>query len=180
MVELQLVIWVSMAIVGFALLVMTSLIGGDSDIGGDLGGDIGGLDAGGMSPLSLPLIAMFLATSGAVGAVMSASGFDGFTTALAAGVVGIASFVGTYFFMQNFLMGAQGSSSYHEAEYEGKTGTVTETITEDGVGAIAVTVRGARAVVSARSDGRRIEAGTEVLVKRVSGSVAHVEELKQT
>lgn len=189
MVDTALVVWISLALVGLALLVFSSFFGGgEGDVGGDfsgdVGGDMGGHDVGaghgGISPLSIPMIATFLATSGSSGTMLYLGGFDALTTATIAGLVGILSFAGVYTFTSKFLIESQATSSSHEREYEGKTGVVTETIPEDGPGAIAVTARGARAVVTARSDGRRISIGREVLVKRVADGVALVEEVIRT
>jgi membrane-bound ClpP family serine protease len=195
---MELVIYISLIIVGMVLLLF-SLIGGVShdvshDIGGDAGGDFhgefggGGHDAGGMghevsadasglSPVSLPMIATFLVVAGGTGAAFNVTGSDPLATALYSIIVGIIVFVGLFFLVVNFLVKAQASSTIHEKEYEGKTASVTETIPEDGIGAVAITVRGMRQVVSARSNGVRIPTGVEVLVRRVSESTAIVEEL---
>ncbi len=177
---MTLVALVSLALVGFAILVISALFGGDTDVGADIGGDLGGLEGGGVSPLSLPAIATFLTTFGAIGSIMHVSGSDTLTTIGISGAIGILSFVGIYVFMNNFLAGSQATSSYNEKEYEGKTGTVTETVPDTGMGAIAVTIRGSRAVISARSTHGKIPIGSEVLVKHVSESVATVEEIRQT
>lgn len=177
-----------MAIIGIVLLIFSSFFGGGgdvgTDIGGDVGGDFGGHDVGaghgGISPLSIPMVATFMATAGGTGAMLDLAQFDPVVTTSIAAVVGVASFAGIYYFTSRVLIESQASSSSHEREYEGKTGVVTETIPEDGPGAIALTSRGARAVVTARSDGRRISIGTEVLVKRVADGVATVEELSRT
>ena len=54
-----------------------------------------------------------------------------------------------------------------------------ETIPSEGIGAVALTVRGSRSVVSARGTGNKIPIGTEVLIKRVADAVATVEEVRQ-
>jgi membrane protein implicated in regulation of membrane protease activity len=184
-VDSEFVIYVSMAVIGLLFLMLSAFgVGGDHDVGGDVGGGLGAvghdLSASGVSPLSLPLIATFLGTSGGTGAMLHSGGLDPITTAGASAVVGVVAFIGIYYFMSNFLVASQSSSSVHEKEFEGKTGMVTETIPASGVGAIALTVRGTRTVVSARSGGERIPIGAEVSVKRVTDSVAHVEEIKQT
>lgn len=181
-VDTILVSLVSLALIGFALLIISAFFGGDadSDFGADMGGDIGGDVGGGVSPLSIPAIATFMATFGAFGSVMHLAGSDTLTTIGIGALVGVISFLGIYLFMNKFLAGAQATSSYSEKEYEGKTGTVTETIPDGGMGAIAVTIRGSRAVISARTAGSKITIGTEVLVKRVNESVATVEEIKHT
>lgn len=188
MVSTELVIYLSLIVVGMAVLLFALFGGGEhGDVGGDMGGDVhaevGGVghdvsaDASGLSPISLPMIATFLATTGATGTSLNLAGTDSFTTAAISALVGIIVFVGLFFVVFNFLVKAQSSSLVHEKEYEGKTASVTETIPEEGIGAIAVTVRGMRQSVSARSEGKRIPFGTEVLVKRVSESIAIVEEL---
>jgi membrane protein implicated in regulation of membrane protease activity len=169
-------IWIGMALIGLVLLLMSAFgVGADADT--DLSHDLS-TDAG-VSPLSLPIIATFMATSGAVGAAMSFGGFDTATTTITAGVVGTATFVAVYGFMAYILIPSQGTSSIQEKEYEGKTGTVTETISEGGIGAVAVTLKGIRNVVSARSEGGKIPMGTEVIVRRISDSVATVEEVRK-
>jgi membrane protein implicated in regulation of membrane protease activity len=180
MVDMMLVSLVSLGLVGFVLLIISAFFGGDADAGdiGDMGADLG-VDVGGVSPLSIPAIATFMATFGSFGTVMHLSGSDTTTTLVVGAGVGVVSFVGIYLFMNRFLGPSQATSSYNEKEYEGKTGTVTETINETGLGAIAVTIRGARAVISARGPGVKIPIGTEVLVRRVNESVATVEEIKQ-
>lgn len=182
MVEAEQWAYLAMAIIGLALLLI-SVFGGDSDAGvdGDFSGDFGmDHDISGVSPLSIPLIATFLGTAGFIGSMLSFAGFDSTTTALFAGVVGAVSFIAIYAFMARLLIPSQGSSSVHEKEYEGKTGIVTETIPPEGLGAVALTVRGSRSVVSAKAGGAKIPIGTEVLIKRVSDAVATVEEVRQT
>ena len=87
--------------------------------------------------------------------------------------------VAIYLLMAKLLIPSQGSSTVYEKEYEGKTGVVTETIPAEGIGAVALTVRGSRSVVSARGTGNKIPIGTEVLIKRVADAVATVEEVRQ-
>ena len=181
MVEVEQWAYIAMAILGLFLLLL-SVFGGGGDVGvdGDFGGGLGvDHDVSGMSPLSIPLIATFLGTAGFIGGMLSFAGFDSATTALIAGVTGAVSFIAIYAFMARLLIPSQGSSSVHEKEYEGKTGIVTETIPAEGIGAVALTVRGSRSVVSARGAGSKIPIGTEVLIKRVADAVATVEEVKQ-
>ena len=194
MVSTELIIWVSLTIIGLLILLMSFFGGSDVggvDVGGhDLGGgggDVGGggdslagVTSPGLSPLSLPMIAAFLATAGAIGAGLSASGAETGVSALWAMAGGAVVAFGAFVFVAKFLGDAQSSSLVHEKEYEGKTGVVTETIPEEGVGAIALTVRGTRYVVTAKSGGSKIHTGSEVLVKRVANSIAVVEELKAT
>lgn len=182
MVEVEQWAYIGMAIMGLALLLM-SVFGGDTDtdVGMDFDGDIGfDHDISGVSPLSIPLIATFLGTAGFIGSMLSFAAFDSVTTATISGVVGAVSFIAIYVFMAKLLIPSQGSSSVHEKEFEGKTGVVTETIPHDGIGAVALTVRGSRSVVSARSGGEKIPIGTEVLIKRVADAVATVEEVRRT
>jgi len=185
MVTAEFVVYLSMIVIGIGLLLFSLIGGGEHDIAGDAGdahielggGHDVGADASGLSPVSMPMIATFLATTGATGTSLNVAGTDAVATAVISVLVGVLVFAGLFFLVVNFLVKAQSSSSVHEKEYEGKTGSVTETIPEEGIGAVAVTVRGMRQVVSARSPGRRIPIGAEVLVKRVSESVAIVEEL---
>jgi membrane protein implicated in regulation of membrane protease activity len=188
LVSTELIIWLSLTVIGFAILLVAFFAGHDV-AAGDVSGDFGGADAGGgdggagatspgLSPLSLPMIAAFLATAGATGAGFNLSGFDTGITSLIAIAIGSLVAFGAFIFVAKFLGEAQASSLVHEKEYEGKTGVVTETIPDQGVGAIAMTVRGTRTVISARSDHGRIATGAEVLVKRVANSIAVVEELK--
>lgn len=179
--------------VGLAFLLLAFLGGsgggdvGGGDVGGDVGGgdvghdigghDIGGGDASGLSPLSFPMLAAFMGITGATGATLSVGGTDSLWTAIIAIVTGVIGFAGIFIIVANLLVKSQASSLPHEKEYEGKVGTVTETITETGVGAIVITVRGMRQGVSARSDGKRIPINSQVLVKRINDSVALVEEI---
>lgn len=185
----ELIIWLSLTIVGFIILLMSFFAGhdfGGGDVGGgdfgghELGGghDLAGATSPGLSPLSMPMIAAFLSTAGAAGAALTVSGFDTGTASLIAVIAGVGVFLGAFLFVAKFLGDSQSSSIIHEKEYEGKTGTVTETIPEDGVGAIAVTVRGTRYVVTAKSEGPKIPMGRDVLVKRVDNSIALVEEMR--
>jgi membrane protein implicated in regulation of membrane protease activity len=170
MVELEQWAYIAMAIVGLGLLLL-SVFGGDAGLDADA--DVSfDHDVSGVSPLSIPLIATFLSTTGAIGSMLSFANFD-------SGMVGGTSFVAIYVFMAKLLIPAQGSSSVHEKEFEGKTGVVTETISAEGIGAVAVTVRGIRSVISARSGGERIPIGTEVMVKRVGDAIAIVEEVRR-
>lgn len=180
MVSTELIIWLAMVIIGFAFLLLSFFGGADHDATGDLGidHDMAGAVSPGLSPLSLPMIAAFLVTAGAMGAIMTNSGTDTSTAAIYAVVVGIVVFLGAFIFVAKFLGDAQSSSLVHEKEYEGKTGVVTETIPREGVGAVAMTVRGTRYVVTAKSNGQKIPMGANVLIKRVDNSIASVEELK--
>ncbi len=179
MVELEQWAYIAMAVVGVGLLLL-SVFGGDAGIDSDFDHDFSfDHDVSGVSPLSIPLIATFLGTAGALGSMMSFAGFDSGTTALIAGLVGGVSFVAIYVFMARLLIPSQGSSSVHEKEFEGKTGVVTETINADSIGAVAVTVRGIRSVISARSSGEKIPIGAEVVVKRVGDAIAVVEEVRR-
>jgi membrane protein implicated in regulation of membrane protease activity len=187
-VSTELIIYVGLMLTGLALLLLAFLGGGGSDVGGGVGGDVGGDfghdigghdigigDASGLSPLSFPMLAAFMGITGAVGASLTVGGTDSLWTAVFAIVTGVLGFAGIFIVVANLLVKSQASSLPHEKEYEGKVGTVTETITETGVGAIVITVRGMRQGVSARSDGKRIAINSQVLVKRVQDSVALVE-----
>jgi membrane protein implicated in regulation of membrane protease activity len=179
MVETETLIYLTMAIIGLAFLVL-AVFGGDAGADADFDADVGlDHDFSGVTPLSLPMIATFLATAGAIGSVLSYSGFDSSYTAVYAGAVGGISFSAIYLLMAKLLIPSQGSSAVYEKEYEGKTGVVTETIPAEGIGAVALTVRGSRSVVSARGTGNKIPIGTEVLIKRVADAVATVEEVRQ-
>jgi membrane protein implicated in regulation of membrane protease activity len=180
MVSTEMIIWLGMVIIGFAFLLISFFGGVDHDVSGDVGidHDIAGSVSPGLSPLSMPMIAAFLVTAGAMGAIMTSSGTDISTTAIYAVVVGIVVFLGAFVFVAKFLGDAQSSSLVHEKEYEGKTGVVTQTIPEEGVGAVALTARGTRYVVTAKSEGRKIPMGANVLIKRVDNSIALVEEMK--
>jgi membrane protein implicated in regulation of membrane protease activity len=183
-------VYIALMVIGLALLLMALIGGGEHDVNHDIGGDVhaelggGGhdvsADASGLSPVSLPMIATFLTSTGAMGLALNLGGTDPVWTALISALVGFIVFIGLFFTVVNFLVKAQASSLIHEKEYEGKTASVTETIPEEGIGAVAVTVRGMRQVVSARSSGRRITVGSQVLIKRVSESTAFVEELSDT
>lgn len=180
MASTEMILWIAMVVIGFSFLLF-SFIGGH-DFAGDVGvdHDVAGAVSPGLSPLSLPMIAAFLVTTGAMGAILTGAGTDNLTTAGIAAVVGVVVFLGAFVFVAKFLGDAQSSSLVHEKEYEGKTGVVTETIPEGGVGAVALTVRGTRYVVSAKSEGRKIPMGRDVLVKRVDNSIALVEEMRTT
>ncbi len=176
MVEVEQWAYLTMAALGLVLLLISVFGGGaDADFDGDFSLDS---DLSGVSPLSIPLIATFMGTAGFIGSMLSFAGFDSATTSLIAGATGAVSFIAIYAFMAKLLIPSQGSSSVHEKEFEGKTGVVTETISPEGMGAVALTVRGSRNVVSARSAGAKIPIGTEVLIKRVSDAVATVEEIR--
>lgn len=179
MVTADVLLWATVALIGFGILLISFFGGGGHDVGADVGvdHDFSGMESPGLSPLSLPMIAAFMVTAGGTGAILASGGNDSIFTVGIATSLGVAVFLGTFIFVAKFLGDAQSSSLVHEKEYEGKTGVVTETIPEQGVGAVALTVRGTRYVVSARSDGRKIPMGEEVLVKRVANSIASVEEI---
>jgi membrane protein implicated in regulation of membrane protease activity len=190
-VSTELIVYVGLMLTGLALLLLAFLGGGGSDVSGDVGGDMGhdigghdigghdmGIgDASGLSPLSLPMLAAFMGITGAVGASLTVGGTDSLWAAVFAIMTGVIGFAGIFIVVANLLVKSQASSLPHEKEYEGKVGTVIETITETGVGAIVITVRGMRQGVSARSDGHRIPINSQVLVKRVQDSVALVEQV---
>jgi hypothetical protein len=179
------VIWTAIALIGGALS-SVDLPDVDIDVPAiDLPGDMdipnidfhldhaSSFDHGsvGLSPLSPITIATFATSFGGIGLV-STQLFripDRFSILLA-GVGAAIIAAGMFFFYSQVLVAGQGSSEIRLADVTSKKAEVIVPIPKNGLGQIALVVRGTRSTWSARSiDGEPIPRGALVNIESVTG-----------
>jgi hypothetical protein len=164
-------------------IVITGGLGGDVDMPDvdvpDLDiGDVGGFDVGSVevSPISPITISAFITAFGAVG-IIARHLFDvSAPYSLLWSTGGGLLLAGAMFlFYSRFLIGSQGSSEVRVSQLAGLTAEVTATISEGGVGEIALVAQGSRVTYPARSTtGTAIKRGTLVVIDEMLGTQALV------
>jgi len=162
--------------VGLGYGVVSALLGGhggDADVHIDADGH---LDAGQISPVSGPVIAMFVTGFGA-GGIVAQKGFGvaagpAVLIALLTGLVLAALIFG---FLSLVLSHTQAGTEYTAAEIVGMTAEVITTIPAGGTGEIAYVVKGQRERAAAQArEPEGVAKGSQVLIERMVGSIAHV------
>jgi len=184
-------VFLCIAIVGLVFLLVAAVFGGESDVGGehDIGGHEVGMDhahevshdheAAGPSPFSTRVIAMFLTTFGAAGAIgryygMGYMGSSG--VGLGAGL--ITGFVAWQLIA--LFWRQQASSMISQDELVGLTAEVKTAIPESGIGQVSLVFKSQRLHYPARSkDSKTIEEGAIVKVVQCSGGSVIVERVQQ-
>src|SRR3990172_12033 len=162
-------------IIFLVLLVVVLVVGdfGGADHDVDVGGDISGL-----SPLSLPVVAMFGTTFGGIGALLD-------TLALpTVAVVGIAVLFaaalagGMYFAMVRVFVRGQVSSDVVPVELIGQEASVMISISPDQSGQVLViTAARGRTLLSAVSS-EEIKTDETVVIEGVVGNTVRVRKVK--
>jgi len=174
-----LLVFLSIFIVGFALLVFAMIFGHDTDGGfdHDLGGG-GGVDHGGIGPsiFSVRMISLLLVGFGGGGfgvratteATMLAASLAGLA---GAAIVGIAGYV-----IIRMFYSSQASSTITDRDIIGCTANMIDGISGSGNGQISCILRGREITYLARSrGGESIPRGTPVRVVGKSGNIVTVE-----
>ena len=175
------IVYLGLLLLGVAYALMATALGWFADLGGDHldvghhdGG--GGGDVGHASPLSGPVIAMFITGIGGGGSVvhylLNWGTLPGILAATATGLV----LAGAAFLVLELLFAkTQGGAEFATSEVVGREAEVITQIPAGGVGEIAYLARGQRETASARStDGAGIPKGSTVVIVRMAGSAAHV------
>jgi len=165
----------SIAIAFFIIMVGGFLFGHDHDAGHDHGFDHG--DAATISIFSVKVIATFGMGFGAAGAVASYYGYDTVMSSLIGVGFGLL-LAGSMYILLNLMARQQSCSLVATSSLVGHTGTVTIAISKNGNGEVAVSGAGNYGTYSARAlDDVAIAKGRTVRVVRTSGSLLLVEEV---
>ncbi len=158
---------------GIVSAIMSWLGGGDGDVHIDAAGH---LDAGHISPVSGPVIATFVTGFGA-GGILAVKGLE-LSAGPAALVAAAAGFVmaGLVFGGLSLLLShSQAGSQYATEELDGRHAEVITTIPAGGTGEIAYVVKGQRERAAARIEGgEAVAKGSQVVIERMVGAIAHV------
>ncbi len=171
--------FVAIALVGFLLLLVSALSGGHG-----LGHEVP-IEAAHQlsfgdhpSPLSLPIISLFLTAFGASGSIAFIAG-AGYVLSCAVGTgaglgVGFAGYK-----LIAFFMGQQASSLVESEDLVGAIGQVSIAIPAGGVGQVNVAVKEKRMYPSARASnaGSAIEEGARVKIISSNGNTVYVEKV---
>lgn len=140
---LSLYVWIALISLLF-LIVLVALGGYGLDIGGDVDADVdmdldyGDFSGPGISPLSLPLVAAFGTTFGAVGALAESAGATDIITALSATGAAVLIAGAMYWAVGKFLVRAQASTEVKPATLIGRDAQVTVPIQPGAQGQILV------------------------------------------
>jgi membrane-bound ClpP family serine protease len=150
--------------------------------GGDVGHDVH-MDVGTdlpLSPLSPTVIATFLTGFGGGG--MLANSYLGLSIGkgvLVAILTGILLSGGTYTILLVMFRSTQAGAEYSIDEMVGRVVEIITPIPENGIGEIALVVKGTRVTGPARSlCGKAISRNTPVVIEKVVGNVYYVKEDK--
>ena len=175
-------VFIVLACVGFLFVLVSAIFGGDHDVGGhDFSHDVDtGHDVvhGGPSPFSLRVIAVFITTFGAAGAIAMRIGFVWWVATIIGGVSGLVTGA-LALLMLKFSYAQQATSSVDANEMVGTLGQVKTAIPVGGVGQVSVIVKSQRFYPIARSKGGdEIEEGASVKIVQYLGDVVIVERVK--
>jgi membrane protein implicated in regulation of membrane protease activity len=167
------VIFLTICAVGFAILLVSLLLGEIADHGGeilhDIGGDHDALETSGPSFFSLRMLASFVTGFGGAGAIGRHLDLS-YVVSSALGLGGGLAIAGLVYLVVSFVYKQQASSTVVVSELVGKTAKVSITIPAGGVGQVTLPAKGSTMTVMARSqDGAEIEYGAVVVVKEVVG-----------
>ncbi len=172
------VIYTSLLLIGIVYALISAFFGwlGDHDFGGVHADASGHLDAGQLHPISGTTVATFITGFGGGGTVahhtLEWSLFPGLLLAIASGGLLAAFAFGA---LELLFSHTQAGSEYSVEDTVGRTAEVITSITADGTGEIAYTVKGQRERSAARSvDGTGIAKGRSVVIEEFAGATAHV------
>lgn len=153
----------------------------DLDVGHDVdqAADVGGGHEVHFSPVSPPVVAMFLIGFGGVGLMATkALGWES-SLGILTFATGSAAVLGavTFYLFFSLMKHTQVSSATKASDAIGMVAEVIVPLPAHGTGEIAYTARGRRFNAPARAtDGRPIPQGKKVVVERVDGSIHVVRE----
>lgn len=163
--------------VGYALL--SSILGGDHHISHghvDIGGHEGADGSDIPSPFNPLVLASAITTFGAVGTISKMGfGMDDLLSAVfaLAFALGIGALI--FFFVVKLIYGSQSDSTFSLQELVGNEAVVITPIPAQGMGEIAVTIRGVRYNFTAKSiGGKPLERGETARIKAFDSSIAIV------
>lgn len=162
------VFWI-IALVGLAVLLIGLLFDGVLELGGLVP------DAGGW--ISLPVLGGFAAVFGFTGALVTATGLPALIALAAALAAGVLAARGAVVLTRALASSDSGGASSRD-ELSGLTATVVSDIPVDGYGEVNAVLAGTHIKLSARSEGRALPRGTDVLIlSPLSDSAVLVREL---
>lgn len=170
-------VFIILAFIGFAFLVISLIFGEIFDVVGDVAHDIvveheismDHPEAGGPSPFSIRIIAAFLTGFGASGAIASyykmswiASSGIGLCFGLLTGAI--------VYSLISAMYKQQAQSGVSLSEMINSSGVVTVAIPKDGIGQVSVVLKSSQSEHLAKSeDGSEVKDGTNVKIVRVVG-----------
>lgn len=171
------ILFLTVAFVGFLLVAMSVLFGGDGDFEiGEMAGDI---DHGG-SPgvLNLKVIAMALCGWGVAGGIAHALGAE----RMMASIIGIGGAVvlgGVGLVIMKLFYGSQAPFSIGDADYVGIIGRTLYDIPKDGLGQIICNIKGTSLTLMAKVEkGQKLSKDTIVEIISKQGGMVIVKEKK--
>ncbi len=167
------IVFVTLAVIGLLLLLVTAFGGHDTDVSADV-------DHGGGGFLSVRAVAVFFTAFGTIGAIALHYGL----TVLWSSVWGIVSgvvLVVVYVISMELVKSQQASSLISEKDLVGLTARVTVLVPDDGIGEVSCIIKSQNARRMARSaSGQAIAEGRMVKVIEVQGDICLVEPLTQS
>lgn len=165
------IVYLSLAIIGLALLLVSALFGHhDVDFHADIAEAGGGF-------LSIRAMAVFFMAFGTIGAIAKHYGQSHFASS-AWGIASGVLMVGVYFLSMNLVKSQQASSLVNDGDLLGLTARVTVTIPVDGFGEVSCQVKAQTSRRMARATrGAPIAEGHVVRILEVQGDVCAVEPL---
>jgi membrane protein implicated in regulation of membrane protease activity len=168
MIAIPLIIFVSLAVVGVVLLIVSTFFADDIDTAPQVeGGDTGFF--------SLRSIAVFLTAFGSVGAIASVYGQRAMASSIWGLLAGVAMSV-IYILAMNMVRSQQASSLIETEELIGLTARVTVAIPAEGLGEVSCHVKSQVTRRMARAKNRQsISEGAVVRIVELQGDVALVE-----
>lgn len=181
------IVFISLAFLGFTFLLISAIFGGDHDAGDhDIGDDVDGeFDHGddivvhaGPSPFSVRVIAVFLTTFGAAGAIARHCDMSlPWSTAIGTAAGAVAGWIALM--LLRFSYAQQATSSVNGSEMVGMIAEVKTAIPAVGVGQVSVVVKSQRFYQIARCKGGiQIEEGTPVKIVEYLGDCVIVERVQ--
>jgi hypothetical protein len=160
--------------VGFAILILSLIFGGDGDVDADVDSDVGH----GPSILSLKTIALFAVGFGAVGfGIRSTTDMTMFQSSMAG--LGGAIVLGTIgYFVLKLFYSSQASSTISDNDIIGCTANVIDAVSGGTTGQVSCVIRGREITYLARSHtGVDIPKGAVVKITAKTGGIVTVEQI---
>lgn len=156
-------VYATIAGVGFVVLAASYLLGGDADH------DVDHPDAGGPSPLSLKVMAVFTGIFGVVGVIVRANDGPHHWAILGGSGAGLVAASAAYGLIL-LLHRSQSSTDVSESSFVGSEATVVISIPEGGLGQVGVS-HGVQSLtrIARSADGKPLAAGTVVRIERRAG-----------
>jgi membrane protein implicated in regulation of membrane protease activity len=169
-----LLIFGSIALAFFLIMVGGFLLGHDHDVGHDHAFDHG--DPASVSIFSMKVISTFGMGFGAAGAIATFYGQNGLISSLI-GIVFGAILAGIMYTFMSVITRQQATSLITTETLVNQSGTVTVAIEKDSVGEVAISHAGNYTTYSARSNSPKpIPKGRQIRIVQTSGSLLIVEE----